>query len=484
MSSRKRAIIAGAIVVVAMIGGVLALVLWPEAPEAEPSPGTPSPETYSLVYETAANVKSITITNSGGTHTINYNAKTNTYSLTGTLSFDLPPQDNKLSLTYSHAITLNAVTAVQLGASEIELSAYGFTNPQATWRVNRTDGTALNFEIGKASPVGTGYYVRAAGSSDVYMMSTSGGKNLMQTEAEYYTIDFLPEGIVLTTEDEPTWDLFSYALLEQPSRTVELRYFTDEEFAERDTSIASYQIMQPHLSDANDTVLEKYFLGPMTGIKPSKVVETYPKDLSKYGLDNPSRLTLKDNEEWTGVLLIGSEDTETGGRFVMIEGVNAVLLDTSADYVFLDVPYYRLRTTLVWLYNISGISQVEFYLGSTRRVLDIQHNEEANTFSGQLDGVELSEDNVKRIFRSALSVNLEGDCSGDPPPQNANPAYKVVLHHKNGTTSTMELVAINDRQYRFFINGEDIGLYTLKTTIKQYLIDPFDIVDGGGTIPR
>lgn len=60
---------------------------------------------------------------------------------------------------------------VAAGAAPAALSAYGFDSPALRLQVGYADGARRTAEIGDETPSGSGDYIRAAGSGDVFVVS-------------------------------------------------------------------------------------------------------------------------------------------------------------------------------------------------------------------------------------------------------------------------------------------------------------------------
>jgi hypothetical protein len=224
------------------------------------------------------------------------------------------------------------------------------------------------------------------------------------------------------------------------------------------------------------------FLEPITTINPTELVEINPSDLSIYGLDNPVRLELEDEVGWSGTLLIGGRNEQDEGRYVMIEGANAVLLDRTGNYVFIDTPYFRLRLNLVWVHDINDVRSVDYHLDNNIvRRLELTHGDTNQDMRARMDGKELSDHNARQIYSSVLSIIMDGETTADTPSK--PPDYKFVINLLDGETHTLELFALNERQYLIVLNGINQQLITFRTTLINNLLGKFELLDQGVELP-
>jgi len=165
----------------------------------------------------------------------------------------------------------------------------------------------------------------------------------------------------------------------------------------------------------------------------------------------------------------------------MIEGHDAVLLDLHGDYSFLDVGFTRLRTTLIWIHAIVDVSTVVYELDGRTRILQLEHGPGDNQLRGLLDGTELSENNARRLFVSAMLINPSGTTDSQIPPDDP-PEYSVTIIKTDDESDTLELYRLNDTQFLIVHNGENTGMFITRLLLQQNLLSKFDTVDSGGEL--
>jgi hypothetical protein len=193
------------------------------------------------------------------------------------------------------------------------------------------------------------------------------------------------------------------------------------------------------------------------------VVEDDPEDLSAYGLDEPTVLTLEDDQGWSGTLLVGGAHPD-GGRYVQLPGISAVLRDRSGDYSFLELDALQLRSRLIFIHNIKDVVRAEFTIGGQTHTLMLDDraatDTEAESFTASLDGGEILPNNARRIYTRLISFMMEGE-NEDPGGETV---YTQTLTMRDGGVHSLELRAINDRHLAAVIDGEAMGFYV---NIKQ-----------------
>jgi hypothetical protein len=249
--------------------------------------------------------------------------------------------------------------------------------------------------------------------------------------------------------------------------------------AEIGTSL--YRILQPFESEANDLV-QVILLENVTRIAPDSIEELSPSDLSVYGLDSPDRLTVASGD-WSGTLLIGRRSVERDGRYVMMEGIDAVLFDPdNSNYSFLSVEPTQLRQGIIWLNSIDTISSVTFDLEGVTRVLRLEHNFEEESLQGWLDDRDIGETNARRLYLAALRLAQSGGTDAGIPA--GPPAYRVTIRFLDGGEETLELYRLTESEFLIVHDGVNTGLFMTRMILQQHFLSRFEILDRGEDIPR
>ncbi|MDR1669778.1 MAG: DUF4340 domain-containing protein [Oscillospiraceae bacterium] len=483
---RRTALIGGSAALFVLAAGITVLVLTGTPEAAEPSPSPSPAQTVSLIAEDVNAVNEVVFTpQEGDSFRIVKKDTEYTLELPGAL---FPGVTSSLSASFRNAANLTGITLVAENADDGQLALFGLTQPAMRWEVKRADGTSDRLMLGVESATGTGRYARREDERAVYLLTKTQSDNLIKQAEAHYDLSFV-QGVE-ATEESPAWSQITRCLLEKnDGEVIEILKRTEEETADLPLGSSTYHLVQPREGECNEYNVEGTLMTPAIGIKPGEIVETEPEDLSAYGLDNPSKLTLTTLGDWSGTLLIGNFDSERGGRYVMIEGINCVLLDTAGTYGFLNATYANFRTAQIWLYDIKESAGVTFELEGVTRELTFEHHDD-ETLRGFLDGKEMTgvsetgETNARRLYMAALRVMHSGGTDAEVPP--GEPQYRLTMHFVDGRPDeTMELYAVEgERQYLIILNGENLGLYVNWTSLRENLLDKFALVDEGQDIPR
>jgi len=479
---RKSVLIVCIIAIVLLSAGIAFLMFWDEPAVADiESQQIEVGPTADLVDEMRENVVSVAFSpNEGEEFIIHHDAEDGTFELDAADPI-FPGDQTSMRSLFNMATALTDVSVVTEDADDGQLEMFGLNNPDMVVAVHRDDGTTIEFEVGNIQAVGQGRFARLSGSREIFILSTHQGNMLTRTVDQMYDIGFFPFWDYL--DNEAALHAIENIIIESDSGVIELRMRTLEEFLELPFGASEVQIVQPEVADANDTIVRRDILDDIVRIRPSSVETIRPSDLSVYGLDSPVRLTVAAYDWQGGTLLIGSADHDRGGRFVMIEGYDAVLFDTGGLYDFINLTFTQIRTSLLWVFSIDEVSSVTFYVEGTERDFQIDHGqEEHEALRGWLDDVELSEINARRLFMAALLLAPNGE-TDEPIPTGDTPTYAVTVHFLDGRSETLEFYQISETQFLIVLNGESKGLFITRMSIQSVLMRRLEILDAGEDLP-
>jgi len=479
---RRPAIIACIAAVVLLSAGIVVLTLLPAtAPVADVNERVTmqSGAVADLINESPYDVAGIHfIPREGIQYTIRLNKVSSEPELESTdaIFSGLP----SVMLTVFHSvITLTDLTVVTNEADNAQLEMFGLNEPVMCILVDRIDGTSIKLDVGTVQAAGHGRYVRTQNSREIFLLNERQSTVLVMDIEDLYDTSFFPS--MKFPDEESAIDAIDYVLIETENSVLELRKRTEEELMALVFGSTSYLMLQPVEAEANDNVVQADLLAKITGLKPGSIQSIQPDDLSAYGLDKPSALTVT-TDDWSGTLLIGNHDAGLGGRFVMLEGYNTVLLDTHGDYSFLNVSFSQLRSPLVWIHNISDVASVTFELDGVMRKLLMVHNTDDRSVTGSLDDIELSDNNIRGLYVAALSITQSGETDSSIPADYL-PVYRITMNFIDGGNENIELYQIRDTQFLIVHNGKNTGLFITRMSLQQNLLSRFEIIDTGGEIP-
>lgn len=366
------------------------------------------------------------------------------------------------STMYDLAGHLGYMAAVQeiSGANDKD---FGFDKPQREIKISYTDGEVIRLTVGKNAPTGDGIYVKREDTNAVFLVGGETANMLMKTLHDYRVF-------TLFGPYTDTTSIRRMTIVRPGEDKLVLVAKGNEVLPSTQTAVAQYEIISPLQNDAANDAVEKNLLQPLIEITAKTLVEDNPKDLAKYGLDNPARVEFTDADNTTISFLIGKTG-ENGGNYVMLEGSNSVVLTENA-ISFLNVKDTDLMLKLIWLHNRDDVSSVSYQLADgTSHQLAIG--------TATYDGSKISTGNLNNLFLLTVQFTLQGKL--DSSMKYGEPKITITMNLKDGSTTTLRLAEINDRHYAAIIDGS--ARYYVNVTQVNQLLEAFDTLAEGGTIP-
>jgi len=238
-----------------------------------------------------------------------------------------------------------------------------------------------------------------------------------------------------------------------------------------------YALTSPVNRDANPDTINSVLLDKVIAIKGKAVVEDYPKDLAKYGLDKPVTLKFETSTDVSASLLIGGK-TPDGGRYVMPEGVPTVI-ETEADIDLTGLSHADIIMQLLWFYDSADIDVVTYELpGGENHTMSLKIQD--NSLVGIYDGEKMVNKNATNLFLRTVRFTIAGEFTGDM--NYGERAIKASIKLHSGETTTLELFPINERQYAASVDGKTPEYYVNVTEVRE-LLESFEILSRGEDIP-
>lgn len=477
MKQFKPVIICAVVLLVVAALAFGAIKLFPEISDTTDNPVNDGPATSGLnkiVDRSSQDVKSVEITTDGGeSFAIDYSKDS-----IGAQTATMRGADARLAYSESEMTTLSGFVGLLVALEEVgtgEDSLFGFDKPQRTIKVTFNDGETVTLLIGSETPLGTGVYIRRTDRDTVYTVGGSTTDILMMTKSDYRDIELF--------DTVSSADLLTSVTVSRPGKpdlTVLRKEDADEkkEMTQAEAALATdYEIVSPIKRDANPDTINSALLDKVIAIKAAALVEDYPKDLAKYGLSKPVKLSFKTSEGGDVTLLIGDKAPD-GGRYVMPDGVPTVIA-TEEDCDFTAISHADIATRLLWYFASEDVSEVLYELpGGARHTLKLTADDKS--LKGVYDGKEMTGKNATNLFLRTIRFTLSGEYTSDM--KYGESAVKITAKLSTGKTTTLELCEINERQYAAIIDGKAPQFYVSVGEVKE-LIESFDILARGEDIP-
>lgn len=391
----------------------------------------------------------------------------------------------------STAFNIISVSAIATAAENVtDFSEYELDKPQLVARsYYDKNGEEVVWEIhfGKMTAVEDSYYARKKGDSTVYVISKHTVDTLLTPELKYRELNFFPSYL---SDDQINVEAAGFITdvrirNEAKNSDIAIRMRTDEELKTLEMGSTRYVMTVPIEVQCNDTAVEDKLINIAAAIEISDVVEDNPKDLSQYGLDEPLDIWMTNTEGDEIHYLVG--DSSGASAYVMVEGVDTVLLANKFSPSLRDLNYVDFMFKLFWIHNIDDVESVVFDIEGDKSFLEIKANERKDgkvvNFEAVLDGRPITEINTRRLYSRMLNMMIIGETTEQIDIETRKADIILTINMKDGSVETLELYALNERQYAGSVNGAEAVHYINVSNVKR-LKEAFDYIARGEEIPR
>ncbi len=471
MKQLKPLIITAIVCIILGLGTWAAITFIPELTEEETPVATPSGSSIYIVNKSANMVESINITPDEGR---DFNM---IYSIdkTGKQVAKLTGEGEEFNYDGEAMYTLAGFVSILVAIDEIAEpegrdKEFGFNNPRRKLKINFSDGEKIELVLGADAPSGEGVYIKRSDTKKVYLIGGSTTDMLMKSQLDYRDITMYEkyesvEMIKKVTIERKGMDTITVARKENA-----------EPITEENPTAPQYEITSPDNMDGDNNAVESKLFTPLIAIKAASHVEDYPKDLGKYGLNNPTIVKFEDKYGDSHTLKIGRA-TDNGGNYIMCDDVPSVLL-TEETVPFLNVKHTDFVMELLWLHNMQDVSEVKYTL-SNGAAHTLKFARVGDAITAMYDGKAISNENAVNLYMHTIQFTIQG-AVGDVGY--AAPECSISMILNDGTLTTMELMPMNERQYAVSIDGKKPMYYVSIAQVKA-LSDAFEIIASGGTVP-
>ncbi len=475
MKQFKPVLISLAVLIVVAAAAFAVIKLFPQINDEIGAPinNNVSSSLNKIVDRSSKDVASVEITtDTGESFAIDYGEDS-----IGAQTATMRDADPLLAYNESDMTTLSGFVGLLVALEEVgtgEDSMFGFDKPQRTIKVNFKGGDPVTLLIGSETPLGTGVYIRRTDRDTVYTVGGSTTDILMMTKSDYRdvklfdtvsSVDLLTSVTVSRTGKADITVVRKEDAGKVPEDQAEAALHTD------------YKLTSPVKRDANPDTINSMLFDKVIAIKGESLVEDYPKDLAKYGLDNPVGLKFTTSEDVSVSLLIGDK-TPTGGRYVMPEGVPTVIA-TESDIDLTNLSHADIIMQLIWFYNSEDIDTVTYSLpGGENHTMKLEIKD--NKLIGTYDGKTMENKNATNLFLRTVRFTIAGEFA--PGMQKGESVIKVLMKLSSGATTTFELFTVNERQYAASVDGK-APEYIVGVGEVRELLESFDILARGEDIP-
>ena len=381
-----------------------------------------------------------------------------------TYSYDVSPDPGKFeydtSMFRSMLYTLTSISAGSVVEENAEdLSIYGLDEPTATVKTYYSDGSEVDIIIGSQAPVDEDYYCMTSESNTVYTIGSYVDSLLVRRPIEYRDITLFP-----TYSDDDIYTNINWVkLTSRDGSEIEIALDSDQS-NEYNTEGSQYVMLEPYQVSGNATTIQQNILDVVATLTLGSIVKDIDEDeYAEYGLDTPAKLEMSDTSDNEVHLLIGDTCPNTDYTYCMLEGTDTLITCATSALDWDGISYVQFMLRTVWTYSIEQLKQLDINIDGTEHVVKVTHStkqnangNDADKVEGTLDGEEIIETNIRRLYIKCLYFRVIDNLTDDEKKEyaDAKATSKITITLEGGEEHTLELVPMTDRKYAMRLDGE------------------------------
>jgi hypothetical protein len=342
-----------------------------------------------------------------------------------------------------------------------DLSIYGLSKPQAKATAKYKDGTTAVFLLGNKAATGSYYFMKQGDTKVVTVGSSIFNAYLGTVETLLST-----ERLHLSPDDEANVNYIK--VVKKGVTTLEV---TQDSAFSKLSMLCPFAIVQPWNLQANSTDVAT-FLEAVLAVSMRDAVENNPKDLTKYGLDNPAYDITIRSTDLADELLIGSDMDDTYA-YGMFAGGRAVYKIDKSTLAFMKTTAYMLKNSLLALVDIQSVSSVDFQgLGQQGSIsvvqkptLDADGNLKKDGYGNQvydqiysIGGKSVEPDVARTYYRDCISLPIHSMVDEGWQPSGDPLAVLTFSRINYPTELKIEFLPYDKDYYAIRIGGETVFL--------------------------
>jgi hypothetical protein len=379
-------------------------------------------------------------------------------------SYDVSPDPGKFeydtSMFRSMLYTLTSISAGSVVEENAkDLSIYGLDEPTATVKTYYSDGSEVDLIIGSQAPVDEDYYCMTSESNTVYTIGSYVDSLLVRRPIEYRDITLFP-----TYSDDDIYTNINWVkLTNRDGSEIEIALDSDQS-NEYNTEGSQYVMLEPYQVSGNATTIQQNILDVVSTLTLGSILRDIDEDeYADYGLDHPAKLEMTDTAGNEVHLLIGDVCPNADYTYCMLEGTDTLITCSSTAVGWDGISYVQFMLRTVWTYSIEQLKTLNIVIDDNDYTVDVTHStkqnangNDADKVEGTLDGEEISETNIRRLYIKCLYFRVIDNLTEDEKKEyaDAEATSKITITLEGGEEHTLELVPMTDRKYAMRLDGE------------------------------
>ena len=489
----------------AALAGLIGAFIWLQAPPETEGPAPEAEKTYVAGAPDGPAPAWIYITNEHGTFTIvNTAAGEDRPELTiaGWENFSL--DSYALSGAFNAARAMEIKQVINENPTGRELAAYGLEIPRTSVLLVPGRNGKDEIKIGNDAPGGEGTYVRASGSSAVYLVSPSTANPFTRPPTDYVN-----RSVTETGADFGGFDrlVISGGLYPEP---IVIERSPETEIEAAGMVFGTHRITSPIESGVAANSME--MLNMLFNITAEHVeaVGDSPETLKEFGLDNPDMsIDVKGQDaghSFTLRVSMGGDDDHHGhGRHIYLikSGIPIVYSLHDGALPWFGLPLFDIMEKMPLMPIINSVSRVTLTTPETAYVFNLSG--EGDELTVTHGGAELETKNFRQFYQTLISARYieeipedngvhekiselpgdpdeelmtDGDYAPAPDLVRALPILEIEYQYHNGAPAdTVRLYPGPVRRAIISVNGGR-SYYAASTYVDRVLEDVIKVISG------
>lgn len=316
------------------------------------------------------------------------------------------------------------------------ISQYGLENPSAVMKISG-NGTENTLYIGNKMVGGDGYFIFHKETGRVYLMPSGRVAVFMRTVNDY-------RPAVVATADIASINKLNIKRNGTP--LVNIRKLNEDE-KNKFSMFTSYVMTYPQYASVQSGALDE-LAENMNMITVTKYVEDNPKNLEKYGLNNPRYVLEIETDGGSYTISYGSK-TETGGVYAMVKGKNFVFEQAAEVYSSLEtVQVLRLMERYAHIVDMYEVSEITVSGGGITNTFTLTGDEQNKNVT--VNGKTANLEKFKTTYQSVIGIEVSGFAENI---NGGSEIAKIVFKYYDGNTVTARYLTYDERNYALERNG-------------------------------
>lgn len=288
------------------------------------------------------------------------------------------------------------------------LDEYGLKTPAVTASAVLDDGSSINFNLGDKAPGGAEYYMMMKGDPKLYTISSTDGDNYM------YTLSDIRDKTVLSF----TTDTVNYIKITTPGQVVELKKLPGDTQALEDSGYGPWIMSMPYKGQYNAVESSaEGILQDLGAITINTFVDDNPVDLSKYGLDKPSKEIDVIGSSGNFKIMFGNA-ADDGSVYFMTGNSKAVYTIAQTEADTFNETAFSLVDKAPFSSSMADVKQITIENQGRKDVIDITTTTTPAATEGgsptvteavKINGKDIDTTKFQDFYQKLLSLNVEGE---------------------------------------------------------------------------